>query len=716
MKKNRWKTMISLCMAGSLFVTPVMAETSTSTEQTSKTTVVDDLTGHYFETDMRNLIDQGIIFGLSEGKYGPDESLTRAQFTAFLVRILNLNTGSHELTFTDVKDDAWYSDVIHRAASNGLIGGYGDGSFKPNVPISREQMAALVARALQHEKMILIQDDLIFLDTNKINPIFKDQIASLVYLKIIASGKGVDFRPKANITRGETSAVLNRMIHAINNPKFITSSTEYNQDFNQFVDIQMTRTPKADGGGYYLASREMVKYYANPSNFEKGTNEYLQFVRLSKPSGIHVEEINTSILNNVGTLSNQGAAFIEAGGRYQVNEIYLIAHALHETGNGSSTLSRGIPVDDNGDIQYNVSIDEDGNEKKTMVPLSEADHVVYNYFGYGAHDSNPLAGGAKYAFREGWFTPRDAIIGGAKEIVKNYISAGQDTLYKMRWNPDNPGNHQYATHTMWAVIQTTKMARYYDLIDQFVLAYDVPRFINQPGPGTKPTGAAIYHVNKTFPAKEGTVYLGNLSSTLNMRTGPTTFFSIKEKLLHGTPVTIIGDNGGWYNIKLENGTTGWVAAEYIDLTVLNDDFIDQVGFVDATDLNLRIGPSTSFRSIEKLKQNTPVTIKGEIAGWYKVETEGLRGYVSKNYVTLAVLTQSVENEGETTPEKVQPSHSLGMTNQFVSVTDKYNGTVVDIPTGAFVTIVEIDDDTVLIGYEDVVGYISLDKVDIHNEG
>src|SRR5699024_648766 len=114
-------------------------------------------------------------------------------------------------------------------------------------------------------------------------------------------------------------------------------------------------------------------------------------------------------------LAEKGQAFIQAGREHKINEAYLIAHALHETGNGTSTLAKGIPVDGKG----NITRDSKGNIAKT----SKTKHTVYNMYGYGAVDSDPLNGGAKYAFGHGWFTPEQAIIGGAKSI-NSYISRG----------------------------------------------------------------------------------------------------------------------------------------------------------------------------------------------------------------------------------------------------------------------------------------------------
>lgn len=59
---------------------------------------------------------------------------------------------------------------------------------------------------------------------------------------------------------------------------------------------------------------------------------------------------------------------------------------------------------------------------------------MYNYFGIGAYDNNPNNAIA-FAKNRGWTTPAKAIIGGAKFVRQDYINKGQNTLYRMRWNP-----------------------------------------------------------------------------------------------------------------------------------------------------------------------------------------------------------------------------------------------------------------------------------------
>ncbi len=96
-------------------------------------------------------------------------------------------------------------------------------------------------------------------------------------------------------------------------------------------------------------------------------------------------------------------------------------------------------------------------------------------FGIGANDGCAVS--CVPACYEGWFSPEQAIVGGAKFIAQRYVNHPvykQDTLYKMRWNPGNPGQHQYATDIAWAVKQVNRIKTYYNQLSNYVLNFDVP--------------------------------------------------------------------------------------------------------------------------------------------------------------------------------------------------------------------------------------------------
>lgn len=148
----------------------------------------------------------------------------------------------------------------------------------------------------------------------------------------------------------------------------------------------------------------------------------LQYLLLNGQSGASEDELN-ELLEDKGIFKNMGEAFLTAERIHQVNALYLVSHAFLETGHGQSELASGIEIENT---------------------------TYYNFFGIGAFDYAAIEEGASYAQQAEWSTPEAAIIGGAKFIRLNYLDNGQNTLYRMRWNPNNPGTHLYATDIQWA--------------------------------------------------------------------------------------------------------------------------------------------------------------------------------------------------------------------------------------------------------------------------
>ena len=229
--------------------------------------------------------------------------------------------------------------------------------------------------------------------------------------------------------------------------------TDYSIKLEDAADIQLTANPTVFTSNTSPASYDDVKYYLNPQNFTDDYGLY-QFLDLSGSNGMDADKIN-SYLAAKGVLENMGDVFINAAKKNNISEIYLAVHACLESGNGSSQLATGVEV--NG-------------------------VTVYNMFGIGAVDSDPVRGGAEYAYTQGWTTVEAAIEGGAEWISKNYVNSGQNTLYKMRWNPDRPGTHQYATDVAWASKQAKTLKNMFSAFPGAKLTFEFPIYKNQPEP------------------------------------------------------------------------------------------------------------------------------------------------------------------------------------------------------------------------------------------
>lgn len=235
--------------------------------------------------------------------------------------------------------------------------------------------------------------------------------------------------------------------------------TPYTMTLPGMVQLQMGLSPAPKiwkNGGSVNATEAEVAQYMNPSEFCDSVYKY-QFLDLSVSNGISVDALN-AYLADKGVLAGQGQTFKDAAERYNVSEIYLAAHAALETGNGTSQLSTGVEV--NG-------------------------VTVYNMFGIGAYDNSAVYSGSQKAYSEGWTSVEAAIEGGAEWISKYYINSSsgrQNTLYKMLFNPDNPGQHQYATDISWAVKQAETMSKIFAQFPDAVLSYNIPVYSGQTAP------------------------------------------------------------------------------------------------------------------------------------------------------------------------------------------------------------------------------------------
>ena len=138
-------------------------------------------------------------------------------------------------------------------------------------------------------------------------------------------------------------------------------------------------------------------------------------------------------------------------------------------------------------------------------------------------------------------------------------------------------------------------------------------------------------------SNEGTV----TADVLNVRSGPSTSYSITTKLYKGNKVEILETSNGWHKIKTSNGTTGWVSASYISILQGSNSQSSYKATVNATSLNVRSGASTSYSVITKLSKGTVVdVIESASNGWKKIKTSnGTTGWVSGQYLTTGVVNQ-----------------------------------------------------------------------------
>ncbi|HFD2082705.1 TPA: SH3 domain-containing protein [Clostridium perfringens] len=251
------------------------------------------------------------------------------------------------------------------------------------------------------------------------------------------------------------------------------SKTNYGVSLNEYIKLQQRNNPS----NYSYSEFEK---YINPA---KATNK-LQFLRIDKFRSVNVSGLS-SRLSNKGVLTGQGQAFVNAAKAFNIDPIYLVAQCLHETGNGTSKLAKGVTITEIADESRPIY---NGNGQLVgyhMIKLSKP-VTVYNLFGIGAKDNSSvfpnraLILGTTYAYNRGWTSIENAIKGAAEFVSSNYVHSSrysQNTLYKMRYN-QNVSNiwHQYATTPWYASSIADIMRSYQDLYLENNFTFDVPVF------------------------------------------------------------------------------------------------------------------------------------------------------------------------------------------------------------------------------------------------
>lgn len=203
------------------------------------------------------------VVGYPDGTIRPEGKITRAEVAAIFFRLLTDDARAEfdcrDNDFTDVEDGAWYNRSISTLAKAGILSGYLDGTFKPNAPITRAEMASIIAR---FDK--LTETGKTF---NDIEGHWAQKYIELAATKGWLSGDGDgNFRPNDNIKRDETFAMINRVLERqVETVKDLLPQSE----MNMWIDNM------DEGAWYYKDVQEATNYHKceriDQSIYEKWT-------------------------------------------------------------------------------------------------------------------------------------------------------------------------------------------------------------------------------------------------------------------------------------------------------------------------------------------------------------------------------------------------------------------------------------------------------------
>lgn len=133
----------------------------------------------------------------------------------------------------------------------------------------------------------------------------------------------------------------------------------------------------------------------------------------------------------------------------------------------------------------------------------------------------------------------------------------------------------------------------------------------------------------------GSTFTGKIIGTsVRMRSGPGTSYSVLGSYSNGVTMTVTGSKNGWYAVNY-NGKAGYVSGDYMRVTPKQSYSSASSGTVNGSNVRMRMGPSTSFSIVTTYSSGKSVKITGVTDNWYEVSIDGKYGYMSKDYVKVS---------------------------------------------------------------------------------
>lgn len=164
---------------------------------------------HWASEAVSYLVGKNVISGRDNGVFDPQANITRAEFLKIVVNALNIPSAAYSGEFADVSKDAWYASYVSSAKAAGIVAGDG-GYFNPNSPVTRQDMAVMLYRAIKNKELSEISD--VFYDSNDISDYAKEAIFYM-YENGIINGRGDGlFVPKGTATRAEAAQMIYKFI------------------------------------------------------------------------------------------------------------------------------------------------------------------------------------------------------------------------------------------------------------------------------------------------------------------------------------------------------------------------------------------------------------------------------------------------------------------------------------------------------------------------
>lgn len=166
----------------------------------------------WFYDSVKYAYENDLMKGISNTEFAPDSDVTRAMFVTVIYRMEN-EPQTGKCAFTDVESGSYYESAVAWANENGIVSGISEDCFAPNEPITREQMAAIIYRYAAFKGYdITTSSNTSYTDNDNISDYAKDAVIWAAEKSVMTGNTDGSFAPKANTTRAQVASVFMRMV------------------------------------------------------------------------------------------------------------------------------------------------------------------------------------------------------------------------------------------------------------------------------------------------------------------------------------------------------------------------------------------------------------------------------------------------------------------------------------------------------------------------
>lgn len=203
--------------SGGVTYAPVVSIPDMSVYNNSAAADFDDVPDtHWAYKSVSSLYAKGIVSGLGDNRFGPDERITREQFAKMLIDTMKLDLVDDDIDHIDADKNSWSYTYLVAVYKYGIMEGYSDEVLGAKDNILRQDLAALVNRALEVKSLTLNSGEKPPLpDYEEISEYARDSVQKLYAAGIISGMEDGSFMPKEYVTRAQAAVILDKLLSAI---------------------------------------------------------------------------------------------------------------------------------------------------------------------------------------------------------------------------------------------------------------------------------------------------------------------------------------------------------------------------------------------------------------------------------------------------------------------------------------------------------------------